>query len=170
MRYTLKFLLTMLIIFFYAILSITMAFFAIILGGLAKLIPIKSWNKIIMESAHKIPIIWASISNQFLKFPRHHCWAIQGEAMLNNKHSYILISNHQTWLDVLVLGYAFNRKIPVIKFFMKKELIWGLPILGLSCWLLDYPFLQRYSLREIRKRPYLKNTDINTTQKACEKI
>ena len=170
MHQILKFLFTILIIFFYTILSITTAFFAIILGGLAKLIPIKSLNKIITKIAHKIPVIWASISNQFLKFPRHHCWKIEGEPILNRNHSYILISNHQTWLDILVLGYVFNRKTPVIKFFMKKELIWGLPVLGLSCWLLDYPFLHRYSLKKVRKHPNLGNKDIYITKKSCKKF
>ena len=155
---------------FYATLSIIIALFAIIFGGLVKLMPIKSWKKMITKVAHKIPVIWASISNRFLKFPRHLHWKIEGKAPLDCNYSYILISNHRTWLDILVLGYVFNRKTPVIKFFMKQELLWGLPILGLSCWLLDYPFLHRHSLKKIRKHPHLKNKDTHTTKKACEKF
>ncbi|ACJ19307.1 acyltransferase [Coxiella burnetii] len=170
MRRVFKFLFVTLVAFLYVILSVITALFAIIFGGLAKLMPIKSWHRAVMKMALQVPVIWASISNQFLKLPSNHEWKIEGKGPLDTNHWYMLISNHRSWLDILVLGYVFNRKAPVIKFFMKKELLWGLPILGLSCWLLDYPFVQRHSRKEIRKRPHLKYRDIHTTQKACEKF
>lgn len=170
MHCVLKFLFAVIIIFIYSILSIIAGLLAIILGGLAKLMPFISWNRVMMKIALKVPIFWASLSNQFVTLPRIHQWKIKGKASISNKEWYMLISNHQTWLDILVLNRVFTRKIPVIKFFMKKELLWGLPVLGLSCWLLDYPFLQRHSPKSVRQRLYLKDKDIYSTKKACRKF
>ncbi|WP_438466114.1 acyltransferase [Marinomonas sp. PE14-40] len=81
---------------------------------------------------------------------------------------YMLISNHQSWVDILILQRIFNRKIPFLKFFLKQELIW-VPFIGLTWWALDFPFMKRYSKAAIAKRPELKGKDIEVTRKACEK-
>ena len=47
-----------------------------------------------------------------------------------------------------------------LKFFMKKELLWALPIAGWACYFLGYPFMTRE----------LKTKDIETTRKACAKF
>lgn len=80
----------------------------------------------------------------------------------------MLISNHQSWVDILILQRIFNRKIPFLKFFLKQELIW-VPFIGLTWWALDFPFMKRYSQAAIAKRPELKGKDIEVTRKACEK-
>ncbi len=53
-------------------------------------------------------------------------------------------SNHRSWVDILVLQSIFNRRIPFLKFFLKRQLIW-VPLLGLAWWALDFPFMRRYS-------------------------
>ncbi|MDP3284275.1 MAG: acyltransferase, partial [Desulfobacterales bacterium] len=68
-----------------------------------------------------------------------------------------------------VLQRIFHRKIPFLKFFLKKELIW-VPFLGLAWWALDFPFMKRYSKDFIDKYPHLKGKDIEITKKACEKF
>jgi len=82
---------------------------------------------------------------------------------------YLVLSNHQTWVDIIVLQKVFNRKIPFLKFFIKKELLW-VPILGLAWWALDYPVMMRYSKDFIKKNPHLKGKDVETTRKSCEKF
>ncbi|MFW0072417.1 MAG: acetyltransferase [Coxiella-like endosymbiont] len=157
------------IILLYTISSTLLALAVIIFGGLARLIPNKSGYQILIKIALNIAVMWVSVSNGALRLRRHR-WKIEGEGNLTTHCWYLLISNHQTWLDILVLGYVFNRKTPLIRFFMKKELVWGLPILGLSCWILGYPFLHRYDRKDIRKRPKLKNKDIQITKTACKKF
>lgn len=157
------------LIFLYIVHSLILGVFALIFGFLARLMPVKSWYRALMKIALLFPTLWATTSGGFLNLRRHR-WNIEGKDNLSPHHWYLLISNHQTWLDILVLGYVFGRKIPVIKFFMKQELLWGLPILGLSCWFLGYPFLRRHSRYEVRKQPELKGQDIKTTKKACEKF
>lgn len=80
-----------------------------------------------------------------------------------------MISNHQSWVDILVLQRIFNRKIPFLKFFLKKELIW-VPFLGLCWWALDFPFMRRYTKSFLAKNPHLKGKDLETTRNACEKF
>lgn len=88
---------------------------------------------------------------------------------LSPKDWYLVISNHQSWVDILVLQRVFNHKIPFLKFFLKKELIW-VPFLGLAWWALDFPFMHRYSKALLAKKPHLKGKDLENTRKACEKF
>ncbi len=63
----------------------------------------------------------------------------------------------------------FMDKVPMLKFFLKKELIW-VPILGLAWWALDFPFMRRYSSEFLEKNPHLRGKDLESTKKACEKF
>jgi len=82
---------------------------------------------------------------------------------------YLVVSNHQSWIDILVLQRIFHRKIPFLKFFLKKELFW-LPVIGQAWWALDFPFMKRYSRSFLEKNPHLKGRDLAVTRKACEKF
>jgi 1-acyl-sn-glycerol-3-phosphate acyltransferase len=50
-----------------------------------------------------------------------------------------------------VLQHVLNRRIPLLKFFLKQQLIW-VPVIGLAWWALDFPFMRRHSEAELRKR------------------
>ena len=82
---------------------------------------------------------------------------------------YLVIANHQTWVDIVVLQAAFNRKVPFLKFFIKQELIW-FPFLGIAWWAMDMPFMKRYSTSFLAKNPHMKGKDLETTRRACEKF
>lgn len=96
-------------------------------------------------------------------------WDIRGGAQLHQSTSYLVISNHQSWVDIPALVQAFNRKTPYFKFFLKQQLIW-VPFLGLAFWALDYPFMKRYSKEFLAKHPQLKGQDLLITKFACEKF
>jgi 1-acyl-sn-glycerol-3-phosphate acyltransferase len=64
---------------------------------------------------------------------------------------------------------VFNRRIPLLKFFIKKELIW-VPLLGIAWWALDFPFMKRFSSDFLKAHPEMKGKDIEITRKACEKF
>ena len=91
-----------------------------------------------------------------------------GVDALNRYECYMVVANHQSWTDILVLQKVLNGRIPLLKFFLKKELIW-FPLLGLAWWALDFPFLKRYSKKFIKRHPHLAGKDLETTRKACEK-
>ncbi len=82
---------------------------------------------------------------------------------------YLVLANHQSWVDIVVLQRALHGNIPFLKFFLKKELIY-VPLLGLAWWALDFPFMKRYSQAFLKKNPHLRGKDLETTKKACAKF
>ncbi len=132
-------------------------------------IPISGWRKICGIVLNAIAVTWISINNFNMWWMHRIKWDVRGLEGLSLKEWYLVISNHQTWVDIVVLQKVFNRKIPFLKFFLKKELIW-VPILGIAWWALDYPFMKRYSPEFLKKNPHLKGKDIEITRKACRKF
>ena len=140
-----------------------------VLAFLKVLIPIKFFRKIMTIGLNAIAVIWISINNLNLKITKSITWEVEGLEGLSLNEWYLVISNHQSWSDILVLQKIFNRKIPFLKFFLKKELI-KVPLLGVAWWALDFPFMKRYTSEFIKKNPHLKGKDIEITKKACEKF
>lgn len=93
-------------------------------------------------------------------------YKVNGEVSENGW--YLVIANHLSYLDIILLIAFTHRRIPTPKFFLKQELIW-LPFVGIAAWALDMPFMKRYSREFIAKHPHLKGKDIETTRKHCEK-
>ena len=112
---------------------------------------------------------WAEMCKRIFAFTTPTRWDIRGVGELDSSKSYMIISNHQSWVDIPALIQTFNRKIPYFKFFLKKELIW-VPLLGLAWWALDYPFMKRYSKAYLKKYPHRKGTDFEITKASCEKF
>jgi 1-acyl-sn-glycerol-3-phosphate acyltransferase len=96
-------------------------------------------------------------------------WDVRGLENLDPKGWYMVVANHQSWVDILVLQTIFYRKIPFLKFFLKKELFW-FPLLGQAWWALDFPFMKRYSRHFLKKNPHLIGKDLEITKRACDKF
>ncbi|OGT42125.1 MAG: hypothetical protein A3F13_04110 [Gammaproteobacteria bacterium RIFCSPHIGHO2_12_FULL_40_19] len=154
--------------------AINLLFFAaliLIISLLMCLIPFRSIRHAIQKHIlQKTPAGYAFVNRCIIQISTHNRWDISGTGELKNDGWYVMISNHQSWLDILILGIVFNFKIPPLKFFMKKELLWQLPLAGLACYALGFPFMSRHSHAEIRKNPKLKGKDIETTKKACGRL
>ncbi len=116
-----------------------------------------------------IATLWIGINSFNSKLFCNIEWDIRGLEKLKKKEWYIVLSNHQSWVDILALQTTLNQKIPMLKFFLKKELIW-VPFLGLAWWALDFPFMKRYSKAQIKANPHLKGKNLESTKKACEKF
>lgn len=112
---------------------------------------------------------WIDINSLIQAFVCHINWDVQGLTGFDLKSSYLVVSNHRSWADIFVLQHVFNHRIPFLKFFLKKELIW-VPLLGLAWWALDFPFMKRYSRQFLEKRPELRGKDMETTRKYCAKF
>ena len=112
---------------------------------------------------------WASCNKIFLMLINDIQWDIEGDKNLSMKDWYLVLSNHQSWADIIVLQFVLNNRIPYFRFFLKKELAW-LPIFNFVWYALDYPYMKRYSKNFIKKNPHLKGKDIETTKKSCEKF
>jgi len=136
----------------------------------AKLVlPIRAWRKFCEKVLNGIAGNWIFFNNLNLKITNNIQWDVSGLEALNRDEWYLVLANHQSWIDILVLQKIFYKKIPMLKFFLKKELIW-VPVLGLAWWALDFPFMKRYPRELIRKKPELKGKDIEITRRACKKL
>ncbi|MCH8536338.1 MAG: acyltransferase [Alkalimonas sp.] len=144
-------------------------FVPVMLLAILKLPPVKSWQGFINRLLDGCAVAWISTNNFTTWLFTRIQWRVTGLEQLARKDWYLLLANHQSWADILVLQNLFNRRIPFIKFFLKKELLY-VPFLGLAWWALDFPFMKRYSKAVLQKKPHLQGKDIETTRKACEKF
>ncbi len=117
---------------------------------------------------HWIAEAWISVNSFWMRLVQPIEWDVQGLEKLDLTHSWLVTSNHQSWVDILALQHQFNRRLPFLKFFLKKELIW-VPVIGLCWWALEFPFMKRYSKAYLAKHPEKQGQDLATTRKACER-
>lgn len=131
-------------------------------------IPVKFWYRITTQASTFIADSWITINNLGMALLYKIDWDVEFTGDLKMDDWYLVLSNHQTWIDIIVLQKVLIFKIPFLKFFLKKELIW-VPLLGAAWWSLEFPFMKRYSKEFLKKNPHLKGKDIESTRKACEK-
>ncbi|MDT3320512.1 acyltransferase [Shewanella sp. SP1S2-4] len=141
----------------------------ILLVSFIKLIPISSLRTATSHVLDFCASAWISVNGVIERCLHPVKIELSGDTDFSTKEWYMVIANHQSWVDILILQRIFNRKIPFLKFFLKQELIF-VPILGLAWWALDFPFMRRYSTAQLRKNPKLKGKDIEITRKACAKF
>ncbi|MDA8405059.1 MAG: acyltransferase [Desulfobacteraceae bacterium] len=113
--------------------------------------------------------VWIDGNSFIIGITRKIRWDVQGLKGLKIDTSYLVVCNHRSWADILVLQRLFNHNIPFLKFFLKKELMW-VPVMGVAWWALDYPFMKRYSKAFVEKHPELRGKDMETTRKYCQKF
>ncbi|TAM10820.1 MAG: acyltransferase [Nevskiaceae bacterium] len=83
--------------------------------------------------------------------------------------SWLLVSNHRSWVDIPLLVDAVCPSAPFARFFLKRQLLW-VPIVGQACWAFDMPFMKRHTKSEIAANPVLADDDMNATRRACERF
>lgn len=145
----------------------TLGFIPILFIGLLKLFPNQRWKLFCTQLVDLIASLWSGINNAYINRIQNITWDIVGLENLSRKNWYLVIANHQSWLDIVVLQRLFNRKIPVLKFFIKDQLKW-VPLLGFAWWAMGCPFMKRYSQEYLAKKPHKKGKDLQATQKAIE--
>jgi 1-acyl-sn-glycerol-3-phosphate acyltransferase len=132
-------------------------------------VPLESWRRRCGRMLNAIAENWIWVNNQNQKLLGNTHWDVQGVETLDRSEWYLILANHQSWVDIVVLQRIFHRKIPFLKFFIKKELLW-LPVLGQAWWAMDFPFVKRYTKSKLQKKPHLKGKDLEITRKACQKF
>lgn len=141
----------------------------IIFSLLKALVPLDGWRKVFSYLLDRMASNWVAINTVNQKIFYKTKIKVTGLEKLEKKQWYLVVANHQSWVDILVLQRVLRGKIPFLKFFLKKELIY-VPFLGIAWWALDFPFMKRYSQAYLKKNPHLKGKDMETTRKACEKF
>jgi 1-acyl-sn-glycerol-3-phosphate acyltransferase len=112
---------------------------------------------------------WVSTNSAMLSLTGALDYELRGDTALERRGWYLMIANHRSWVDILLLQTAFSRRIPFLKFFIKEQLKW-VPVLGLAWWALDMPFMRRHSREYLEQHPEERGRDLEATRRACEKF
>ncbi|WP_299691323.1 acyltransferase [uncultured Vibrio sp.] len=112
---------------------------------------------------------WASLNLWMLNINNDIDWQVEGGEDISTKQWYLMISNHRSWADIVILSSIMKDKMPMAKFFVKHELLY-VPFVGLACWVLDMPFMRRHSRDFLLRNPERRNDDFNAIHKACTKF
>jgi 1-acyl-sn-glycerol-3-phosphate acyltransferase len=138
--------------------------------ALAKfLVPIPAWRRWTSRVMTALAEGWIGTNNAIFRLMGSLPLDARGLEGLSTREWYLVVSNHRSWVDILVLQAVFNRRIPFLKFFLKQQLIW-VPFLGLAWWALDFPFMRRYTAAHLAKHPEDRGKDLEATRRACEKF
>jgi 1-acyl-sn-glycerol-3-phosphate acyltransferase len=112
---------------------------------------------------------WIGCNSAWMALTQRTQWDVQGIEGLDAHNWYLVNANHQCAADIFVMQHLFNRRIPLLKFFIKQQLIW-MPIMGLAWWALDFPFMRRHSEAYLKKHPEMRAKDQESTRRACAKF
>jgi len=128
-----------------------------------------SWRKYADQLLVRIAEMWIYGNNKITDWVTTTEWDIRWDENFKKDKttSYLIASNHQSWVDIVILQRIFTGKIPFLRFFIKKQLVW-LPFLGFAFWGLDFPRMSRYSLAYLKKHPEMKGKDLEATRNACK--
>lgn len=141
-----------------------------VLSLIKLLVPVSSINHWCFEGVRWIASTWAHINGWIFRTLTPTQWLLRGDhEQLRRDQSLLVISNHQSWVDIPALMAAIHGKAPFFTFFLKRELLW-VPFLGLAWWALEYPFMRRYSKAQLEKNPQLRGKDLEITRKACDRL
>lgn len=121
------------------------------------------------EAVRWIASTWASVNAVIFRLLTPTVWDVRGQQDLNRNESLLVVSNHQSWVDIPALMAAIHGKAPFFTFFLKRELLW-VPFLGFAWWALEYPFMRRYSKKQLEQNPSLRGKDLEITRKACDRL
>ncbi|EOD78156.1 1-acyl-sn-glycerol-3-phosphate acyltransferase [Grimontia indica] len=133
------------------------------------LLPIPALQRGITRLCNGMMWAWATGNHKLLNLTSNVEWDIQGGETLRKDGWYLLICNHLSWTDIVVIFSVFRNRIPMAKFFLKQQLLY-VPFLGMACWAVDMPFMKRYSRQYLLKHPEKRGSDLETTRKSCERF
>jgi 1-acyl-sn-glycerol-3-phosphate acyltransferase len=151
------------------LIGLNLLFWVIPLYGVAllKLLPVAGLREACNRLLVKLAENWISGNQLILRLSQGIRWDVAGVELLPRHDWYLVVCNHQSWVDILVLQGVFNRRIPFLKFFLKRQLI-RVPVLGLAWWALDFPFMRRHSREYLERHPEARGQDLEATRRACE--
>lgn len=141
----------------------------IMMMGILKLIPIRPWQRFTSYVANAFFRIWGYSVSAMFSLTQETRWQLEGGIELNRNSWYMIMANHLSWVDIIVLMKLASKDMPLPRFFLKQQLFW-VPFIGFGCWALDMPFMKRYSREQIARKPHLQGKDIETTRRSCEKF
>lgn len=138
------------------------------LALLKRLLPLR-WRRRPGQWLIGIAESWIAFNSAMLRAFTPTQIELHGQFGADRQGRFLMLCNHRSWCDIPVLQAVFNRRIPLLRFFLKQSLIW-VPALGLAWWALDFPFMQRHSRALLARRPALRGRDLEATRRACARF
>lgn len=131
-------------------------------------IPYRPWVRFVDRGLTWVGSSWLTVNHVIFRRFLPTKWSFSLPPGLNMDDSYLVISNHIAAVDAFAVTMAFNRRIPLIKYFIKRPILL-FPLVGVMCWACDMPFVRRYSAEQIARNPKNRERDRQTTRRAAEK-
>lgn len=156
----------------FALMALNMLFWVPLLLAVALIrfiLPITPVRRAIAPVLSAIVEAWVGCNSAGMALMHRTRWDVSGFDQLDRASWYMVVANHQSWVDIVVLQRLLNRRIPILKFFLKRELIW-VPLMGLAWWALEFPFMWRFSEAYLKKHPDMRGRDQEATRRACAKF
>ena len=141
----------------------------LVLGVIKAVLPFAAMRRACNPLLTGLAESWIAVNTAMMGAFTDTVFTIGIDAALQPDGHYLVLANHQSWVDILVLQKVFNRRVPLLRFFLKRQLFW-VPVLGLAWWALDFPFMGRYTRKQIAKNPELGKLDMEATRRACDKF
>ena len=139
------------------------------LASLCKiLMPWTTARRHLRDAMHWVARQWIAGNSAWMAAAGPIQWDVEGLPSADRSRSWVVTSNHRSAVDIFALQHLFNDRLPMLKFFLKQELIW-VPVIGLCWWALEFPFMKRYSRSYLEKHPEKRGQDLATTREACER-
>jgi 1-acyl-sn-glycerol-3-phosphate acyltransferase len=132
------------------------------------LIPFRGFRAYCTRLLVWIAEAWIDGNTLIIGLTQRTIWDVELPA-LELHASYLVVSNHCSSVDIPALQKVLNHRIPLLKFFLKRKLIY-VPVLGLAWWALDFPFMRRYPRHLREQRPELRSKDLESVLRACERF
>ncbi|WBY03932.1 acyltransferase [Ramlibacter tataouinensis] len=158
--------------FAFVLVSANTLFWCLVLFALALVklaLPFEPVRRRLDPLLNAVATAWIACNTGWMRLTQPTRWQVQGGEGLKPGGWYLVNANHQSWVDIFVLQRVLGRRIPLLKFFLKQELIY-VPVIGLAWWALDFPFMRRHGKSALRANPALRRQDAETTRRACEKF
>ena len=123
--------------------------------------------KIADDTVIKVTNYWINSNNALIdNILPNKDWRINLPDDVYPDGKYLLISNHQSWVDTSIVQYVSEKRLPLTRFFTKFELIY-IPVIGQAFYFLDFPMMRRHSKEAVAKNPALQGKDIEEAKRAC---
>lgn len=132
-------------------------------------LPFEAVRRRIDPALNALANAWVRCNSGWMRLTQRTVWDVRGVDQLQYHGWYLVNANHQSWVDIFALQHVLGGRIPLLKFFLKQQLIY-VPVIGLAWWALDFPFMRRHSRAALRRNPGLRNQDRETTRRACAKF
>lgn len=127
------------------------------------LVPLAGVRKQADRVLNALARAWIAVNNAWIGWVNDVHWDVRGVEALDPRRWYLVSSNHQAWADIFVLQRTLHGRTPLLKFFLKRELLY-VPVIGLAWWALDFPFVSRRGGVQGSKE------DMESALKACNRF